>query len=148
MKYILLILLTLTTMAQAKEFKAIFDCSSKNAGYVTSRMFLIERTMDMIVEDGNSVDFILTIHGGCAPIVSVNFDEVIEDDDVELIAKAQKQLKRLATKKNVKVIVCAMSLNANTIETEDVLPFVKISKNSFIETIGYQNDGYALMTFK
>ena len=148
MKYILLILLTLTTITQAKEFKAIFDCSSKNAGYVTSRMFLIERTMDMMVKDGNTADFILTIHGGCAPIVSVNFDEVIEDDDVELIAKAQKQLRRLATKKNVKVIVCAMSLNANTIETEDVLPFVKISKNSFIETIGYQNDGYALMTFK
>ncbi len=148
MKFLLLILLTLTSVIQAKEYKAIFDCSSKNAGYVTSRMFLIERTMDMMVEDGNSVDFILTIHGGCAPIVSVNFDEVIEDDDVELIAKAQKQLKRLATKKNVKVIVCAMSLNANTIETEDVLPFVKISKNSFIETIRYQNDGYALMTFK
>lgn len=148
MKYILLILLTLSSVSYAKEFKAIFDCSSKNAGYITSRMFLIERTMDMIVEDGNSVDFVLTIHGSCAPIVSRNFDEVIEDSDVELIQKAQTQLKRLATKKNVKVIVCAMSLNANTIETEDVLDFVNISKNSFIETIAYQNDGYALMTFK
>ena len=148
MKYLFLIFLTLSSSLFAKEYKAIFDCSSKNAGYVASRMFLIERTMDMMVADGDSADFILTIHGGCAPIVSVNFDEVIEDKDVELIAKAQKQLKILAMKKNVKVIVCAMSLNANTIEEEDVLPFVKISKNSFIETIGYQNDGYALMTFK
>ena len=64
------------------------------------------------------------------------------------IKKAQNQLKRLATKKGVKVIVCAMSLNAKTIEEEDVLPFVEISKNSFIDTIAYQNDGYALMTFK
>lgn len=148
MKYILLMLLTLTSAVQAKEYKAVFDCSSKNYAYVMSRMFLIERTMDMMKEDGDSTDFILTIHGGCAPIVSVNFDEVISDDnDLEFVAKAQMQIKKLATK-NVKIIVCAMSLNANTIEEEDVLPFVKISKNSFIETIGYQNDGYALMTFK
>lgn len=148
MKYIFLVFLTLSTL-YAKEYKAIFDCSSKNYSYVMSRMFLIERTMDMMSEDGSKVDFVLTIHGGCAPIVSVNYDEIIENEnDLESIKKAQIQLKKLATKKDVKVIVCAMSLNANTIETEDVLPFVNISKNSFIETIGYQNDGYALMTFK
>ena len=145
----LLLLIALGTSLFAKEYKAIFDCSSKNYAYVMSRMFLIERTMDMMQEDGSKVNFVLTIHGACAPIVSKNFDEVIEDDnDLKLIEQAQTQLKKLATKKDVKVIVCAMSLNANTIEKEDVLDFVKISKNSFIETIGYQNDGYALMTFK
>lgn len=149
MKYLFIVLIALASITQAKEYKAIFDCSSKNAAYVNSRMFLIERTINMIEEDGNSVDFVLTIHGGCAPIVSKNVDEVIRDDnDLQIIEKAQIQLKKLAVKKNVKVIVCAMSLNANTIDTDDVFPFVKISKNSFIETIGYQNDGYALMTFK
>jgi len=133
---------------QAKEYKAIFDCSSKNVGYITSRMFLIERTMDMIEKNGDSVKFALTIHGSCAAIVSVNFDEVVEDKDIQMMQKAQNQLKKLANKKNVEVTVCAMSLNANTIEEEDVLKFIKISPNSFIDTIGYQNDGYALMTFK
>jgi len=149
MKYIVLFFLIFSSSLFAKEYKAIFDCSSKDAAYVASRMFLIERTMDMMVSDGDKAKFILTIHGGCAPIVSKNFDEVIEnEDDLPVIQKAQTQLKHLAIKKDVKVIVCAMSLNANTIEKEDVLPFIKISKNSFIETIGYQNDGYALMTFK
>lgn len=149
MKYLLIVFIFLASITQAKEYKAVFDCSSKNAAYINSRMHLIERTINMIVEDGNSVDFVLTIHGGCAPLVSVNADEVIRDDnDLEIIEKAQVQLKKLAVKKNVKVIVCAMSLNANTIDADDVFPFVKISKNSFIETIGYQNDGYALMTFK
>ncbi|MCW8896301.1 MAG: DsrE family protein [Sulfurimonas sp.] len=149
MKYMLLMLLVLSGVTQAKEYKAVFDCSSKNSGYVASRMFLIERTIDMIEKNGDSAKFVLTIHGSCAPIVSRNFDEVITDDsDLDNIQKAQTQLARLANKKDVEVVVCAMSLNANTIEEEDVLPFVKISKNSFIETIGYQNDGYALMTFK
>jgi len=145
---LILILLTLFSFAQAKEYKAIFDCSSKNVGYITSRMFLIERTMDMIEKNGDSVKFAITIHGSCAAITSVNFDEIVEDNEVELMQKAQSQLKKLAIQKNVKVTVCAMSLNANNIETDDVVEFVNISANSYIDTIGYQNDGYALMTFK
>jgi len=149
LKKILLILFTLFISADAKEYKAIFDCSSKNSAYIVSRMFLIERTIDMIEENGDSVKFALTIHGGCAPMVSSNYDEIIMDEnDLSNIKKAQKQLKKLIVKKGVEVTVCAMSLNANTIEKEDVLPFIRISKNSFIETIGYQNNGYALMTFK
>ena len=112
-------------------------------------LFLIERTMDMIEKNGDSVKFALTIHGGCAPIVSMNFDEIIMDEnELKNIQIAQKQLKKLAIKKGVKIAVCAMSLNANTIEKDDVLPFIRITENSFIDTIGYQNDGYALMTFK
>ena len=41
-----------------------------------------------------------------------------------------------------------MSLNANGIDQKDVLPFVDISENSFIDTMGYQNHGYAIMTFQ
>jgi len=147
LKYLLLVFVTLSPLF-AKEYKAIFDCSSKNVGYITSRMFLIERTIDMIEKNGDSVKFALTIHGSCAAIVSVNFDEVIADEDVESMKQAQEQLKVLAKDRDVAVTVCAMSLNANTIEEEDVLEFVHISENSFIDTIHYQNDGYALMTFK
>ncbi|MDA7817119.1 DsrE family protein [Sulfurimonas sp.] len=147
MKYIFLLLLVLST-SQAKDYKAVFDCSSKSANFIFSRMMLIERTMNMIQEDGDTTTFALTIHGGCAPIISKNFDEVVEDDDLELTQKSQEQIIRLAEKKGVDITVCAISLNTNNIEEEDVLPFVKISKNSFIDTIGYQNDGYALMTFK
>lgn len=134
---------------QAKEYKAIFDCSSGNAGYLLSRMHLIERTLDSIEEQGDSVIFALTIHGKCAPIVSKNIDEVIFDEDkVSVLERARVQLVKLIEKKGVDVTVCAMSLNGNAIDKDDVIKNVKISKNSFIDTIGYQNDGYALMTFK
>ena len=149
MKYILIILLSLTAFVQAKEYKAVYDCSSKNSGYIASRMFLIERTMDMIIKKGDSVKFAITIHGDCAPIVSKNIDEItMDDNELENLEKARTQLERLATKKSVDVIVCAMSLNGNNIEEEDVISSVSISENSFIDTIAYQNDGFALMTFK
>ncbi len=148
MKYIFLLLLITSTCISAKEYKAVFDCSSKSSSFIFSRMMLIERTIDMIQEDGDTTKFALTIHGGCAPIISKNFDEVVEDKDLELTQKSQEQVIRLSKKKGVEITVCAISLNANNIEKEDVLEFVHISKNSFIDTIGYQNDGYALMTFK
>ena len=148
MRALFLSLLLLFSISEAKEYKAVYDCSSKNVGYIASRMFLIERTKDMIEKQGDSVKFALTVHGSCAAIVSVNFDELVEDSEVETMKQAQDQLRRLAKEKDVEVTVCAMSLNANTIEEEDVLPFVKISENSFIDTIAYQNNGYALMTFK
>lgn len=149
MRYALLILLSLTTFLQAKEYKAVFDCSSKNSGYIVSRMFLIERTIDMIEKRGDSVKFAITIHGSCAPIASQNIDEIIMDDyEVETLEKARTQLQHLIAKKDVAVTVCAMSLNANNIKEEEVIPSVKISENSYIDTIGYQNDGYAVMTFK
>ncbi|OHE05102.1 MAG: hypothetical protein A2513_01140 [Sulfurimonas sp. RIFOXYD12_FULL_33_39] len=147
MKYLFLILSLFITILDAKEYKAVFDCSSKNMQYVASRMMLVERTMDMIEKNSDTIKFAITIHGGCAPIVSKNYDELVKDEDLEHVKRSQNQLAKLANK-GVDIVVCAMSLNASTIPNEDVVSFVTISKNSFIETIGYQNMGYALMTFE
>ena len=81
-------------------------------------------------------------------MVSKAFNDVVDDKDIANTKEAQKWLIELAKRKNVKVIACSMSLQANDIDTDDVLPFVTISDNSFVETIKYQNAGYALMTFQ
>lgn len=147
MKYLFLILSIFTFVLQAQEYKAVFNCSSKDMQYVASRMMLVERTMDMIEEKSDTTRFAITIHGGCSAIVSKNYDELVKDEDLEHVKRSQKQLIKLADR-GVEIVVCAMSLNANTIPKEDVIPSVIISKNSFIDTIGYQNSGYALMTFQ
>jgi len=135
-------------MLQAQEYKAVFDCSSGDAHYIKTRMWLINKTMNMIEEKGNKADFVITLHGSCVPMVSELYDMVIDDDDIEDTKKAQQYLTHLAKDRGVKVVACAMSLVSNAIDQEDVLDFVQISENSFIDTIAYQNDGYALMTFK
>ena len=136
------------TAVQAEEYKAVFDCSSSNASYIKSRMWLIGKTWDMIEQKGNNANFVLTLHGGCVSMVSTLYKEIVDDEDVADIEAAQKYLTNIATKKGVKVIVCAMSLNNNAIEKKELLPFVSVSDNSFIDTIYYQNHGYALMSFK
>jgi intracellular sulfur oxidation DsrE/DsrF family protein len=145
---IFLLLTVAITAVQAKEYKALFDCSSGNAAYIKSRMWLVGKTMDMIEESGNSTSVVLTLHGKCVPVVSKAFDEVVDDKDIPNTKEAQKWLIALSKRKNVKVIACSMSLQSNDIEEDDVLPFVTISDNSFIETIMYQNEGYAFMAFK
>ncbi len=133
---------------QANEYKAVFDCSSGNSSYIKSRMWLVGKTMDMIEEKGDTASVALTLHGKCVPMVSKSFDEVVDDKDIANTKEAQKWLIELSKRPNVKVIACSMSLQANDIDEESVLPFITISENSFIETIKYQNEGYALMTFK
>ena len=146
-KYLITLIIAFSSL-QAEEYKAVFDCSSGNASYIKSRMWLVGKTLDMIEKRGDTAKFVLTLHGGCVAMASTVYDEIVDEEDEAVIKKAQESLIRLAKEKGVKVIVCAMSLSANTIERKEVLPFVSISENSFIDTIHYQNKGYALMTFR
>ena len=135
-------------LLQAQEYKAVFDCSSGDARFILSRMNLIDITMMMIEKNGDKARFAITLHGGCVPMVSKAYDEVVADEDLIYVKKAQETLVRLSKKKNIEIVACAMSLENNGLEREDIVPFVRISENSFIDTIGYQNRGYAIMTFK
>lgn len=148
MKKNIFLIVGFVSFIHAQEYKSVFDCSSDNARFVMTRMNLIEKTMQMIEKNGDQTNFAITLHGGCVPMVSDKYSEIVPDEDIPYIKKAQESVTRLANNKKVKIIVCAMSLNANAIEEKEVLPFIEISKNSFIDTIYFQNKGYALMTFK
>ncbi|WP_151900876.1 DsrE family protein [Sulfurimonas hydrogeniphila] len=148
MKNVFLILSLFSVLVNAREYKVVFDCSSADASYIKSRMWLVGKTIDMIEEQGDTAKVALTLHGSCVAMVAKDYDMTVPDEDVQDIKQSQQYLKKLAKRKNVTITACAMSLAHNAIEKEDVLPFVKISKNSFLDTIRYQNDGYALMSFK
>ena len=147
-KYFFFALVFLFSSLDARDYKSVFDCSSGDAQYIKSRMWLVGKTKEMVEEQGDKAIFAITLHGDCVAMVSENYDMIVPDEDMKYIKKAQDILRELATKKGVEVTVCTMSLVRSAIDKEDVLPFVKISKNSFLDTIAYQNDGYALMTFK
>ena len=147
-KTILLIALLFLSALHAKEYRVVYDCSSSEASFIKSRMWLIGKTMDMMKENGDSSRVVLTLHGDCVPMVSEDYDMLVTDEDVNDIEQAQKYLISLSERENIKIIVCAMSLAAKSISQKEVLPFIEISKNSFLDTIKYQNEGYALMTFK
>lgn len=72
MKYLLILFFLIITGLQAREYKAVFDCSSNKADYIKSRMWLVGKTLDMIEKKGDKATFVITLHGGCVPMVSVH----------------------------------------------------------------------------
>ena len=148
MKYLLILVFVFFESLQAREYKALFDCSSGDAYYLKTRMFLINKTVDMIEAKGDTTDFVMTLHGDCAVLISKNYEDVVADNDLPDIGQAQEYLKVIIKKKKLKAITCEMSLKRNAIEKNEVLDSVEISENSYIDAITYQNDGFAIMTFK
>jgi intracellular sulfur oxidation DsrE/DsrF family protein len=146
-KHIMIVLMFLGVV-HAQGYKSVFDCSSDDARFILGRMNLIEITMLMIEKRGDTAHFALTLHGGCVPMASKEYSEVVSDEEMVYIKQAQETIIRLSKRKDFEIVACAMSLENNGLDQEDILPFVRISPNSFIDTIGYQNNGYALMTFK
>jgi len=45
------------------------------------------KTFDMIEKKGDKADFVLTLHGGCVPMISKVFDEVVAEEDEADIKK-------------------------------------------------------------
>lgn len=149
MKKLIIFLLILSCIVlQAKEYKTVFDCSSSDADYIQSRMMLVGKTIDMIENQGDSADVAITLHGSCVAMVSKKYSMHVADKEKQNIKKAQEYLVKLSKRKNVVITVCAMSLAANSIKKSEVLPFIYIAPNIFLNIIQYQNDGYALMPFK
>jgi intracellular sulfur oxidation DsrE/DsrF family protein len=147
-RIILFITLFYSIAVHANEYKVVFDCSAGDAEYIKSRMWLVGTTIDMFEKDGDNVDVALTLHGSCVAMTSMNYELLVPDKDMKNIEKAQEYLISLSKRKNVTVTVCAMSLARSAIIKDDVLPFIHISPNSYLDTIKYQNNGYALMSFK
>lgn len=148
MKKVLALSLALLGGAAAQEYKAVFDCASSDPRYIMSRMLLIEKTKQQIEAAGERAVFAITMHSGCVKAASENADYLVKEDEVVFVRKTQEVLERLAKKEKVEVIACAIALAGNAIDREEVLPFIRISENSYIDTIGYQNRGYALMPLK
>jgi len=148
MKRVIPALLAMTVFAAAQEYKAVFDCASSDPKYILSRMALIEKTQTMIESRGDRAVFAITIHSGCIVAAAKDYDVIVPDEEVIYIRHAQEILARLAKEKKVEVVACAIALEGFGIDREDVVPFMRISENSYIDTIGYQNRGYALMPLK
>lgn len=147
MKRVVVLLLMLASVSQGREYKAVFDCSTDDQRFISSRMKVVEETIRLIEKQGDTARFAITLHGGCVPMVAERMDDIVSDKELVFAQKAQETLRRLHEDNGVEIVACAMSLEANDIDEVDVVPFVQISPDSFIDTIGYQNDGYALMTF-
>ena len=145
MKRMLALFAALVMSAGAAEYRAVFDCSSGDPRYILSRMNLIEKTAAMLESRGDEARFAVTIHGGCIVAAAQDFEVMVSEEEAVYIRKSQEILARLVKERKVDVVACGIALEGFGIDREDVVPFMRISENSYIDVIGYQNRGYALV---
>lgn len=147
-KNIILVLLLAFSFSHAKENqiinKAVFDCSAKDLSYINSRLQLIERTNLDFKDLNQKSDFVLTIHSHCTPIVSNDAIFFYTEKDAKTIESIHNQLKKLNLTYNVEIRVCEIALNHFGILKAELLDGIKTTKNSFMDVIQLQNQGYAL----
>ena len=139
----LAMLLPLTLTADTpKEQKVVFDCSSDDFDFVSSRFWLIEQSALEYKETKTPYKIVLTIHSGCTDVVS---KESAEDD--EDLQKIQMRMKELSQKHAVSIEACQIALDSRKISKKDLLPFVSSVRNSITRVISLQNEGYAFLPF-
>lgn len=144
----LMVMCALLFSMYGTEYKAVFDCSSKNFDYLQSRISLIEKTVSMIQAKKDTTDFTLLIHSGCTPISAVIPENLVKPSEVGFITNIQSKLEVLHKKYKVKILLCELAMNNADMEKDEVLSFITFTPNSFIDAIGLQNRGFAMMTFK
>jgi len=125
-----------------KKQTVVFDCSSGNKDYITSRLWLIDITLQELIDNNVSYDAVLTIHSGCTDIVST---KTIEKD--KKMKKVEKMLQKISKHENLSIEACKIALNRFEIKDEDLFPFVKVVHNSITRVIELQNEGYAFIPF-
>lgn len=121
--------------------RVVFDCSSGDMRFVSSRLMLIDSVANELKTSGESYDMVLTIHSGCTPISTSEID----DDPIKM--KITDQLKALATNHGVKIEACEIALDRFGIELSDLPSHIGSVKNSITRVIKLQNSGYALIPF-
>lgn len=142
---LLLVVMLLPFLVHANEpikQNVVFDCSSSDMGYVSSRMWLIEESAKEYKEKKVPYDIVLTIHSGCTEIVS---KDAAEGDKV--MEKIQTRLQNLSNTYGVTIEACEIALNRYGIDKEDYIPTIKTVRNSITRVIQLQNEGYAFIPF-
>ena len=142
MKRVLFIIFVFVSnlFAQEQVQKAVFDCSSKDLKFITSRMWLVEQSAKEFQASNTPYDFVVTIHSGCTPIVDLT-------SDIPQVVGIQKRLKKLSENYGVKIEACAIATRRWEIEKEQMPEYVDVVENSITRVIRLQNDGYALIPY-
>ena len=131
-----------TTEKTIKTQNVVFDCSSGDKKFVTSRLWLIDLSIKEYIAKNIPYNVVVTIHSGCTDIVSTKVS-----DDNKIMKNIHKKLKTISKYENVSIEACQIAVDRFGIEHKDLHPFMKLVRNSITRVISLQNDGYALIPF-
>jgi intracellular sulfur oxidation DsrE/DsrF family protein len=131
-----------------KGIKAVFDVSL-GAPQIANIVFW---AVQNVYKDKNVLTLkeppqvAVVFHGPAVKLISTNH-EGFKDSDIEMLNKFADIIRQMK-KDGVKIEVCGYALKVLGVDPASILPEVDHVGNGFISVVGYQAQGYSVVTIK
>jgi intracellular sulfur oxidation DsrE/DsrF family protein len=130
-------------LAGLSEGKIAFDLKDGEGKALLARLDIIDETRQSLIQQGVTPHFILAFRGPATRLVQTDQDK-IKPEDRELAAKVAAKIKELSAARGVEGFEqCSIAARQQGINTEKVLPQIRVVGNGFISLMAYQAKGYA-----
>ncbi|GAB6066603.1 DsrE family protein [Aquifex pyrophilus] len=142
--FIFLFLFLSLSFSGERVLKSVFDCAIGDLDWINLRLSLIQNTAEMLIKEGKSYKFVITIHSYCIPIVDGDLNRYPKEtrEKIKLIQSKLKTLKEL-----YEVDIKACNIAMKRMKIKNVPKFIEVVPNSWITLIELQNEGYAFVPF-
>lgn len=123
--------------------KAVWDFTTGDARRFHDRASLMLHAAKRFAEQGITPDFVVLLHGAATKFGARSFEgSKFAGDDASNLAQIHAVLKDLTTQGG-RIEVCEIAMQRSDVSRANVLPFMEIEENVFVNSIALQNRGYA-----
>lgn len=122
---------------------AVWDFTTGDARRFHDRASLMLHAARSFGAQGIAVDFVVLLHGAATKFGARSFDGTkFADDDASQLGPIQTTLEEL-TRAGGRIEVCEIAMQRCDVARENIVPFMEIEENVFVNSIALQNRGYA-----
>ncbi len=121
-----------------------FDVNLDDSQKLLLRMNLLQKTVQQLRDAGLDKSIVIGFRGGASRFITKG-DHYVLDEEIEDKQKIQTLISRFSDE-GLTIEQCSIAADLLDIIHEDFLPGVRIVANGYISLIGYQTQGYAVVS--
>ena len=123
--------------------KAVWDFTTGDARRFHDRASLMVHAARRFAEQGITPDFVVLLHGAATKFGALTFaGSKFAGDDASMLADIHATLGELS-RLGGRVEVCEIAMQRSDVARGNIVPFMEIEENVFVNSIALQNRGYA-----
>ena len=123
--------------------KAVWDFTTGDARRFQDRLGLLIHAAKSFREQGIKPDFVVLLHGPATKFAAKAFTGTkFEGDDASALSSIHEAMNELGSLGG-RIEVCGIAMDRSNVAREQLVPFVEIEENVFVNSIALQNRGYA-----
>ena len=123
--------------------RAVWDFMTGDARRFLDRVRLMLLAMQRFREQAIATEFVVLLHGGATKFAARDFAGTkFAGDDATNLEQIHAALAEF-TKQGGRVEVCEIAMQRSDITRANLVPFVEVEENVFLNSIALQNRGYA-----